>query len=145
MATNKGWANIRKEVRGDEVLVEVTGLASGTRAQYVRGVWQYIKTNNLQMPHDGRRVIPDATLARLMGIQGQPMNAFTMLRYIERHLQTEEGNQAEDNQPEANHEEANHEEANHEEANHEEANHEEANHEEANHEEANHEEGNQAE
>ena len=94
MAGNKGWANIRKEVRGDEVLVEVTGLASGTRAQYVKGVWQYIKANNLQSQRDGRIIVPDATLARLMGTQGQPINAFTMLRHIERHLQAGEGNAA---------------------------------------------------
>jgi chromatin remodeling complex protein RSC6 len=93
VTNNKGWSNFRKEMRGDEVLVEVTGLASGTRAQYVRGVWQYIKANHLQTPNDGRRIIPDATLARLMGIEGEQFNAFTMLRYIERHLQkNEDGN-----------------------------------------------------
>ncbi len=93
VTTNKGWTNTQKEMRGDEVLVEVTGLASGTRAQYVRGVWQYIKANHLQTPNDGRRIIPDATLARLMGIEGEQFNAFTMLRYIERHLQkNEDGN-----------------------------------------------------
>ena len=92
--TNKGWTNTQKEMRGDEVLVAVTGLASGTRGQYVRGVWQYIKANHLQTPNDGRRIIPDATLARLMGIEGQQFNAFTMLRYIERHLlRNEAGNE----------------------------------------------------
>jgi chromatin remodeling complex protein RSC6 len=90
VTTNKGWTNTQKEMRGDEVLVEVTGLASGTRGQYVRGVWQYIKANHLQTPNDGRRIIPDATLARLMGIEGRPFKAFTMLRYIERHLQKNE-------------------------------------------------------
>jgi chromatin remodeling complex protein RSC6 len=90
VTTNKGWTNTQKEMRGDEVLVEVTGLASGTRAQYVRGVWQYIKANHLQIPNEGRRIIPDATLARLMGIEGRPFKAFTMLRYIERHLQKNE-------------------------------------------------------
>jgi chromatin remodeling complex protein RSC6 len=85
VTTNKGWTNTQKEMRGDEVLVEVTGLASGTRAQYVRGVWQYIKANHLQIPNEGRRI---------MGIEGQPCNAFTMLRYIERHLlRNEAGNE----------------------------------------------------
>ena len=87
MTTNKGWANSQKEMRGDQVLLELTGLATGTRGQFVRGVWQYIKANNLQERYDGRMIVPDETMAMLMGTQGQPINAFTMLRHIERHLQ----------------------------------------------------------
>ena len=87
VTTNKGWANSQKEMRGDEVLLELTGLATGTRGQFVRGVWQYIKAHNLQTPRDGRLIIPDAPMARLMGVEGQAMNAFVMLRFIERHLQ----------------------------------------------------------
>ena len=51
------------------------------------GVWQYIKAHNLQTQRDGRLIVPDETMARLMGTLGQPINAFTMLRHIERHLQ----------------------------------------------------------
>ena len=87
VTTNKGWANSQKEMRGDQVLLELTGLATGTRGQFVRGVWQYIKANNLQQRYDGRMIVPDETMARLMGTQGQRINAFTMLRHIERHLQ----------------------------------------------------------
>jgi chromatin remodeling complex protein RSC6 len=80
-------------MRGDEVLVELTGLVSGTRAQYLKGIWQYIKDKKLQHPWSKRIIIPDEKFAKLMGIRGHAIQVFTMLRCMERHYQkNEDGN-----------------------------------------------------
>ena len=93
VTANKGWTNTQKEMRGDEVLVELTGLVSGTRAQYLKGVWQYIKDKKLQHPWSKRIIIPDEKFAKLMGIRGHAIQVFTMLRCMERHYQkNEDGN-----------------------------------------------------
>ena len=83
---NKGHANLKKEMEGDDILVELTGKASATRGEYVKLIWKYIKDNRLQKAGDGRIIVPDEKLAKLMGVQGQEMSAFVMLRFIERHL-----------------------------------------------------------
>ena len=83
---NKGHANLKKEMEGDDILVELTGKTSATRGEYVKLIWKYIKDNKLQKASDGRVIVPDEKLAKLMGVQGHEMNAFLMLRFIERHL-----------------------------------------------------------
>ena len=83
---NKGHANLKKKMEGDDILVELTGKTSATRGEYVKLIWKYIKDNKLQKAGDGRVIVPDEKLAKLMGVQGQEMNAFLMLRFIERHL-----------------------------------------------------------
>ena len=86
--TNKGWENLNIEVEGDEVLLELTGLASATRAQYVQAIWAYIKDNKLQSARDGRMIVPDEKLAKLTG--RDEISAFSMPTYIERHLKKKE-------------------------------------------------------
>ena len=83
---NPGYGNMTKEVSGDQVLEDLTGLAQATRPQYVRLLWQYIKRENLQLKTDGRVIIPDERFARLMGQVGVAINAFRMTKYIEEHL-----------------------------------------------------------
>ena len=85
-AKSKRGANILKKVQGDEVLVGLTGLKSGARCQYVKRIWQYIKKHQLQTKEDGRIITPDKDLAKLMGVEGKKINAFTMTRDIEKHL-----------------------------------------------------------
>ena len=88
--TNRGHANLKKEMEGDDILVELTGKVSATRGEYVKLIWKYIKDNKLQKKGDGRVIVPDEKLAKLMGVQGQEINAFVMLRFIERHLKKKE-------------------------------------------------------
>ena len=83
---SKRGQNILKKVQGDEVLAKLTGLKSGPRCEYVKQIWRYIKKHQLQTKEDGRIITPDNGLAKLMGVEGQRINAFTMARYIEKHL-----------------------------------------------------------
>ena len=84
---NDGFVNLFIRLKASPALQAVIGTETVYRCQAVRRVWLYIKANHLQTPNDGRKIIPDATLAKVMGTEGQEMNAFTMLRYIDRHLQ----------------------------------------------------------
>lgn len=83
---NRGHQNIKKLVHGDHVLRDITGKVAATRSEYVRLVWKYIKENKLQDPTDGRFIRPDQRLSKLMGTQGEKVNAFKMLHHIEAHL-----------------------------------------------------------
>ena len=82
----KRGINILKPVHGDAVLIQLTGLKSGARCDYVKQIWAYIKKHKLQSKNDGRIITPNKDLAKLMGVEGQKINAFTMTRYIEQHL-----------------------------------------------------------
>ena len=85
-AKTRRGQNIMVNVQGDEVLVKLTGLKSGPRCEYVKQLWGYIKKHQLQTKEDGRIITPDKSLAKLMGVEGKKINAFTMARYIEKHL-----------------------------------------------------------
>jgi chromatin remodeling complex protein RSC6 len=84
---NPGFANLFDRLKVSPALQAIVKVETTSRCTAVRLTWNYIKANHLQNPNDGRLIIPDATLARVMGTEGQEMNAFTMLRYIDRHLQ----------------------------------------------------------
>ena len=70
----------------DEVLQELTGLASGTRGQYIRAMWQYVIGNNLQLPGNGKMIVPNETFARIMGTPGQAIDGLTMCKYMKGHF-----------------------------------------------------------
>jgi chromatin remodeling complex protein RSC6 len=84
--TNKGYANVTKQFKLDSVLKDITGLEVASRGQVVKMVWKYIKDNNLKSSTDGRIIFPDKKLARLLGSEGKPFEAFTMSHFIESHL-----------------------------------------------------------
>ena len=71
----------------DEVLLELTGLASGTLEEYVKGIWEYVEANTLHVPGNLRMIVPNETFARLMGTPGYAIDGFTMVRYMRGHLQ----------------------------------------------------------
>ena len=78
---------VRKTYTPDEVLLELTGLASGTLEEYVKGIWEYVEANTLHVPGNLRMIVPNETFARLMGTPGRAIDGFTMVRYIRGHLQ----------------------------------------------------------
>ena len=86
MSSNRGHQNLKKVFLADKVLADLTGIEKGPRFEFVKGVWTYIKDNQLQDPKDGRFVVPDQKLACLMGTSGVRMNAYKMMHYIEAHL-----------------------------------------------------------
>jgi chromatin remodeling complex protein RSC6 len=83
---HRGRSNLAILVTGDDVLFELTGKRRATRYRFVQLVWGYIKKNKLQLPENGRMIRPDSTLSKLMGKEGEVINAFTMMKYIEAHL-----------------------------------------------------------
>lgn len=84
--SNRGHQNLKKIVKADEILHDISGLQYGARSDYVRLVWKYIKDHYLQDAMDGRIVVPDYRLSKLMGQQGENFNAYKMLRHIEAHV-----------------------------------------------------------
>ena len=79
--------------KSDEVLLELTGLAFGTRPEYVHAIWDYIKANNLQVPGNGRMIVADEAFARMTGgTPGEVINGFKLLSYMKGHfLEAPEG------------------------------------------------------
>ena len=98
MPYNRGHDNLKKLVKADHVLAEIAGKEMATRSEFVKLLWKYIKSNNLQDPTNGRFIYLDTRLAQLMGgKKSQRTNAYKMLRHIEAHLikTAASGNQAE--------------------------------------------------
>ena len=82
---NRGWSNVSVHIVADDVLFKLTGLQTGTWAQYHKALWAYIKKNNLQDQEDGRFFRPDSEFAKLMGEVGILVNGFTMGHAIKEH------------------------------------------------------------
>ncbi len=74
-----------KKLQCDTALVDVIGVREATRAQIVKRIWTYVKAHKLQDPKDGRYIIPDAKLARVMGKKGKRINGFKMAKFIKNH------------------------------------------------------------
>ena len=89
-AANRAAAKSKREqiVQGDEVLVKLTGLESGTRAEYVNRIWCYILQNKLLVTQDGSIIKLDKDLAKLMGnegLEGQEFNSIRMSKRFDKH------------------------------------------------------------
>lgn len=57
-----------------------------SRVEVNKAIHEYIKSNNLQKPEDGRRFVPDRALRDLLKVpQGEELTYFTMGRYV-KHL-----------------------------------------------------------
>ncbi len=78
---------VQVKVKPDAVLSAVIGTNMPLpRHEIVKRVWVYIKRKDLQDPHNGRFVIPDSTLAQLLGTKAK-VNAFGLVaKSIERHV-----------------------------------------------------------
>jgi chromatin remodeling complex protein RSC6 len=70
----------------DAALAAIIGREAASRAQISRLLWNYAKAHHLQNPHNGRRIVPDATLATVVGIEGEEMDGFTMMKYVKHHI-----------------------------------------------------------
>ncbi len=69
----------------DNALYDVIEERQATRAQIVKKIWDYIKRQKLQDRQNGRYIIPDRRLSRVMGKMGKRMHGFKMGRYIKKH------------------------------------------------------------
>jgi chromatin remodeling complex protein RSC6 len=72
----------------DSALEKIAGKSMCTRSGFVKLVWAYIKRNQLQKPGkgQGRWIIPNQEFAEFMGVEGQEINASTIVQNIETHL-----------------------------------------------------------
>jgi chromatin remodeling complex protein RSC6 len=72
----------------DAALAAIIGRETASRALISRLLWNYVKAHQLQNPLDGRRFVPDATLATVVGVEGEEMDGFMMMRFVKDHILT---------------------------------------------------------
>ena len=65
-------------------LFEVTQMATGSRADVVKALWDYIKTNKLQDPANKREIICDYKLQNLF--QQHRVGMFETNRLLQKHF-----------------------------------------------------------
>lgn len=68
-------------------LAEVTGATDLKRGDVIKKVWEYIKSHRLQDPTNRRRILPDATLAKVFGSK-EPVDMFRIAGLIAPHLRS---------------------------------------------------------
>jgi chromatin remodeling complex protein RSC6 len=84
-----GWRKVTKELRVSADLQAVIGRPRASRGQIVSLIWRYVRDHRLQNTGNGRLFYPDETLARVVGIQGQLMDGFRMMSYLNAHIMKE--------------------------------------------------------
>lgn len=65
-------------------LKDVVGVSEVTRPQLQKLIWAYIKERKLQDPKNGKIIIPDAKLAKVLG--DAPISMFKMVSKTGEHL-----------------------------------------------------------
>mmetsp|Transcript_16432 Transcript_16432/g.31913 ORF Transcript_16432/g.31913 Transcript_16432/m.31913 type:complete len:106 (-) Transcript_16432:187-504(-) len=65
-------------------LFEVIEQATATRADVVKGIWNYIKAKKLQNPDNRREIICDVKLRQLFG--KDKVGMFEMNKLVQRHI-----------------------------------------------------------
>ncbi|HRK01084.1 MAG TPA: SWIB/MDM2 domain-containing protein [Oligoflexia bacterium] len=75
---------LNKKVKVSPELAKFVGADEISRADVTKKLWDYIKKNNLQDPNDKRTIVPDATLAPLIG--GEPINMMKMTSVLNKHF-----------------------------------------------------------
>lgn len=66
-------------------LAEVVGKTTATRAEVMKKVWAYIKANDLQDEDDKRVIVPDETLAQVIG--KKPVNMMKLAGFLSKHME----------------------------------------------------------
>jgi chromatin remodeling complex protein RSC6 len=62
----------------------VIGVERAPMGQIVRLTWDYIRNNNLQNPLNRRMIMPDQTLAAVIG--AEEIHCFRMMRNLRQHI-----------------------------------------------------------
>lgn len=84
MADQKKPNALQTPLTPSEELAAIVGKARLTRGEVVKKVWDYIKAHSLQDPKDRRRIIADAKLKPVFGVESVTM--FEMNKHLARHL-----------------------------------------------------------
>jgi len=65
-------------------LKAVIGVQKATRGEITKKVWDYVKKNDLQDPEDKRFIIPDETLAKVLG--KNRIHGFKIAKPLQKHI-----------------------------------------------------------
>ena len=84
-AAPKKASGFMKPVQPDEALAKVVGSKPLPRTEVVKGLWDYIKKNNLQDPKNKRNINADAVLLPVFGGKKQ-VTMFEMTKLVGKHL-----------------------------------------------------------
>jgi len=86
-----GYPLRTKSVPISEELANFIGIDIGlpiARTQVTRVITQYIKRHDLQYPQNKRRIIPDASLAKLLNVTDEEeVTYFNLQKFLSRHYQ----------------------------------------------------------
>ena len=75
---------LQQPLQPSEDLAAVVGGGTMARGEVVSKVWEYIKSNKLQNPDDGREILADDKLRKVFGKDKVTM--FEMNKYISAHV-----------------------------------------------------------
>lgn len=64
-------AAFKQTFKPDAALAAVVGTTPRTRGQFMKKIWEYIKSKKLQDPSNGQFIIPDAKLKEVFGTSGK--------------------------------------------------------------------------
>ena len=74
-----------KPLKVSSELAAVVGAGPMPRSEVVKGLWVYIKKNNLQDPKNKRNINADANLKKVFGGKAV-VNMFEMTKLVSKHL-----------------------------------------------------------
>jgi chromatin remodeling complex protein RSC6 len=81
---NRGHEVLRRQLQVDQHLMAVIGVERAPMKEIVRLIWVYIRNNNLQNPLNRKMIIPDQTLAAVIG--PKQVDCFKMMTQIRQHI-----------------------------------------------------------
>lgn len=81
-----GNAGFMKPMTPSAELAAVVGGEPKPRTEVTKKIWEYIKSNKLQDPNDGRKINADDKLRPVFGGQDQ-VTMFEMNKLVNQHLQ----------------------------------------------------------
>ena len=74
-----------KPMNLSDELEAVVGKGPMPRSEVVKGLWVYIKKNDLQDPNNKRNIVPDDKLSQVFGGKGA-VSMFEMTKLVSKHL-----------------------------------------------------------
>lgn len=84
MATKKKNSAFMKPVKISAALQAVVGAGPMPRTEVIKKLWEYIKKHGCQDTKNKRNIIPDPTLAKVLG--SKTIDMFQMTKKISEHL-----------------------------------------------------------
>lgn len=75
---------LKKPMNLSPELQAIVGAGPMPRTEVTKGLWAYIKENNLQNPQNKREILPDEKLGKVLG--NDPINMFAMTKVVSQHL-----------------------------------------------------------